>query len=168
MTISLIVAVSDNGIIGKENALPWHIGADLKRFKAITTGHTILMGKNTYLSIGRPLPNRRNVVLSSSLTPEDVPGCELIASLDDLDKLGLAEDEELFVIGGARVYGQLMAKADKLYLTRVHTQADGDVSSPEIDWNEWQMTEEEHGYADEKNDFDYSFQNFERKNKGGL
>ena len=94
MTISIIVAVADNGIIGKENGLPWHLGADLKRFKAITTGHTILMGKNTYLSIGRPLPNRRNVVLSSSLTADDVPGCELIASLDEIDKLGYNVDNK--------------------------------------------------------------------------
>lgn len=165
MVISLIVAVADNGIIGKENGLPWHIGADLKRFKAITTGHTILMGKNTYLSIGRPLPNRRNVVLSRSLTAADVPGCELIASLDELDKLGLEPGEELFVIGGARVYEQLMPKADKLYLTRVRTQADGDVKFPEVDWDEWQLCSETHGFADEKNDFDYCFQNYERKKK---
>lgn len=163
MIISLIVAVADNGIIGKENGLPWHIGADLKRFKAITTGHTILMGKNTYLSIGRPLPNRRNVVLSSSLKAEDVPGCEVIANLDEIDHLGLGKDEELFIIGGARVYEQMMPKADKLYLTKVHTQADGDVSFPEIDWSEWALCSETHGFADEKNDFDYSFQNYERK-----
>ena len=163
MVISLIVAVADNGIIGKENGLPWHIGADLKRFKAITTGHTILMGKNTYLSIGRPLPNRRNVVLSSSLTADDVPGCEVLSGLDELENLQLADGEELFVIGGARVYAQLLPKADKLYLTRVHTQAEGDVKFPEIDWNEWQLCSETHGFADEKNDFDYSFQNYERK-----
>lgn len=163
MVISLIVAVAENGVIGKDNGLPWHLGADLKRFKALTTGHTILMGKNTYLSIGRPLPNRRNVVLSRSLAPEEAPGCDLITSLDELDSLGLEPNEELFVIGGARVYGQLMPKADKLYLTKVHTQADGDVSFPEIDWDEWEMTSEEKGFSDEKNDFDYSFQNFERK-----
>ena len=163
MVISLIVAVADNGIIGKENGLPWHLGADMKRFKAITTGHTILMGKNTYLSIGRPLPNRRNVVLSSSLTADDVPGCEVLSGLDELENLQLADGEELFVIGGARVYAQLLPKADKLYLTRVRTQADGDVKFPEVDWDEWQLCSETHGFADEKNDFDYSFQNYERK-----
>lgn len=163
MDISIIVAVADNGVIGKENGLPWHLGADMKRFKAKTTGHTILMGKNTYLSIGRPLPNRRNVVLSRSLKPEDVPGCDLIASIDDIDKLGLADDEELVVIGGARVYEQFLPKASKLYLTKVLTQADGDVKFPEVDWNEWQMVSQERGFADEKNDYDYLFQDFVRK-----
>ena len=163
MIISLIVAVADNGIIGKDNGLPWHLGADMKHFKAVTTGHTILMGKNTYLSIGRPLPNRRNVVLSRSLTAEDVPGCEVIADLADLQKLGLAEDEELMVIGGARVYEQMLPLASKLYLTKVHTQAEGDTSFPELDLAEWELQSEEHGSADEKNDFDYSFLNFVRK-----
>lgn len=163
MIISLIVAVADNGVIGKENGLPWHIGSDLKRFKAITTGHTIVMGKNTYLSIGRPLPNRRNVVLSHSLKPEDAPGCELVGCIEDIAKLGLAEEEELFVIGGARVYAQFIGRASRLYLTKVHTQAEGDVSFPETDWNEWRLEQEEHHLADEKNDHDYSFLDYVRK-----
>ena len=91
------------------------------------------------------------------------PGCEVLSGLDELENLQLADGEELFVIGGARVYAQLLPKADKLYLTRVHTQAEGDVKFPEIDWNEWQLCSETHGFADEKNDFDYSFQNYERK-----
>lgn len=161
MKIAMIVAVADNGIIGKENGLPWHLGADMKRFKALTTGHTILMGKNTYLSIGRALPNRRNVILSHSL-PE-AEGCEIICSLEQLSSLGLKEDEELIIIGGASLYEQMLDKADTLYLTQVHTQAQGDVKMPAIAWEEWEKVSEESHQADERNDYDYSFVNYRRK-----
>ena len=161
MKISIIAAVADNGVIGVDNRLPWHLGADMKHFKTITTGHTILMGKNTYLSIGKALPNRRNIILSHSL--KSVEGCEVIASVDDLSKLGLADEEELIVIGGAHVYNQLLAKADNLYLTYVHVQADGNVRFPEIDLNHWHITYKEMHRADDKNDYDYTFVNYERK-----
>lgn len=161
MIISMIVAVADNGIIGKENALPWHLGADLKRFKNITTGHTILMGKNTHLSIGRPLPNRRNVILSTTL--DHMEGCEVIKKIEDINTLGLAEDEELIIIGGSKVYNQFMPMAKRLYLTQVHTQAEGDTYFPAFDKEEWTETFKEDHQADEKNDHDFSFINLERK-----
>lgn len=161
MIVSIIVAVSENGVIGVDNTLPWHLGADLKRFKSITTGHTIVMGRKTYDSIGRPLPNRRNVILSRSVS--DVEGCEVISSVDDIDKLGLADDDELIVIGGASVYSQFMDRADRLYLTVVHASVQGDAFFPEFDKNQWVETFSERHEADEKNDHDFSFVNFERK-----
>ena len=162
MIVSIIVALAENGVIGKDNGLPWHLGADMKRFKTITTGHTILMGKNTYLSIGRPLPNRRNVVLTTSMT--DIEGCEVINSVEQIDSLGLNDDDELIVIGGARVYEQFISKADRLYLTVVHAQADGDTRFPEFDNDQWNTTWiSERFKADEKNDYDYTFINLERK-----
>ncbi|MBQ0029179.1 MAG: dihydrofolate reductase [Bacteroidales bacterium] len=163
MIISMIVAFSANGVIGKDNSLPWHIGADMKHLKQITTGHTVLMGKNTYDSIGRPLPNRRNVVLSRTLKPEDAPGVEIIRSVEEIASLGLGADEELIIMGGTRVYGQFLPKAEKLYITHVHAVVDGDAHIPAIDWNEWTCSEHEQGKADEKNDFDYTFATYLRK-----
>lgn len=133
--ITIIVAVAENGAIGCHNKLLWHIGDDLKRFKALTTGHTILMGRKTYESIGRPLPKRRNIVISRNLELS-IEGVEVVGSVEAAIEM-CGSDSEIFVIGGAQIYSQTLALADKLYLTKVYQSPQGDVFFPEIDANEW-------------------------------
>ncbi|MDR1729704.1 MAG: dihydrofolate reductase [Prevotellaceae bacterium] len=162
MTISIIVAFSEGNIIGKNNKMPWKLSADLKRFKAITTGHTVVMGRKTYESIGKPLPNRKNIVLTS--IPESIIDCITADSLSDA--IAISGDEtELFIIGGESVYKQTLHSADKLYVTEVHAKLDGDARFPEIDYSEWNKISREDHKADEKNQYDYSFVNYERKKK---
>jgi len=162
MTISVIVAFSEGNIIGKNNKMPWKLPADLKRFKAITTGHTVVMGRRTYESIGKPLPNRKNIVLTS--IPESIIDCITADSLKDA--ITVSEPEtELFIIGGASVYKQAFPLADKLYITKIHADPGGDTKFPEIDYSEWVETFREEHKADEKNQYDYTFINYERKKK---
>ncbi len=162
MTISVIVAFSEGNIIGKNNKMPWKLSADLKRFKAITTGHTVVMGRKTYESIGKPLPNRKNIVLTS--IPESIIDCITSDSLSDA--IAISGDEtELFIIGGESVYKQTFHFADKLYITEVHANLAGDAKFPEIDYSEWTETFREDHKADEKNEYDYTFIDYERKRK---
>lgn len=159
--ISIIVAIAENGVIGGDNKLLWHISSDLKRFKALTTGNTIVMGRKTYESIGRPLPNRKNIVISRNreLTIE---GCEVIHSLEELitnhDK-----GEELFIIGGGEIYRSALQYADKLYITEVLKSYDGDTSFPEINFEEWSTESVESHKASEKDSADYKFINYIKK-----
>ncbi len=162
MTISVIVAFSEGNIIGKNNKMPWKLPADLKRFKAITTGHTVVMGRKTYESIGRPLPNRKNIVLTS--IPESIIDCVTSDSLRDAIAIS-GNETELFIIGGESVYKQTFQFADKLYVTEVHANLAGDAVFPEIDYSEWVETSREAHKADEKNEYDYTFINYERKRK---
>lgn len=151
----MIVAVAGNLAIGKNNDLLWHIPADLKRFKEITTGHTVIMGRNTYLSLPkRPLPNRRNLVISD-IIGENLSGCELVYSIEEaLEKCH--QDEENFVIGGASVYRQFLPFTDRLYLTQVHKNFDGDVFFPSIDFSEWKLISQETIEQTAGLDFSYS------------
>ena len=153
MLVSAIVAVSENNVIGRDGHLPWHLSADLKRFKAITTGHSIILGRKNYDDIGRPLPNRTNYVLTRIVC----------SSLEvALAKAEAAGETECFIIGGAAVYREAMPKVKKLYLTKVLSQVEGDVFFPE--WGEgWRMVSEESFPADEKNDFPTVFQVWERE-----
>lgn len=162
MNISIIVAVSENGVIGKDNQLLWHLSSDLKRFKALTTGHTIVMGRNTFLSIGKALPNRRNVVLSRSMKSGEVENVEVFDSLDAFVH-ALPMDEEVFVIGGGQIYRQFLPFASKVYLTRVHVTIDGDTTFPELPVSEWQEIAMEKMSSDEKNEYDYDFIDYCRK-----
>jgi len=123
--IAIIAAIGKNRVIGKDGKLPWHISDDLKRFKRLTTGHAVLMGRKTYESIGHPLVNRRNVVL----THRPIIGVETYGSLDDALR-ALSDEERVFVIGGATLYSQLIERADELYLTMVGTDAEGDAFFP--------------------------------------
>lgn len=160
--ISIIVAIAENNAIGKENQLLWHISADLKRFKQITADHTVIMGKNTFLSLPkRPLVNRRNIVISDN--PDDsFPGCEMAFSIHEA--IGKCETgRENFVIGGASVYRQFLPHAQKLYITRVHKSFDADTFFPEILTGEWEIIEAENIVKDQQNDFAYSFLTYERK-----
>lgn len=161
MLISAIVAVSENNVIGRDGHLPWHLSADLKRFKAITTGHSIVLGRKNYDDIGRPLPNRVNYVLTRNAAFE-APGCNVCSSLEQsLQAAEAAGEDECFIIGGAAVYREAMPKVRKLYLTRVLAQVDGDVFFP--DWGEgWRKVSEELFPADEKNDYPTVFEIWER------
>ena len=143
MKISVIVAVSDNGVIGKDGHLPWHLSQDLKRFKAITTGHHVLLGRKNYEDIGRPLPNRVNLVLSRNENFE-APGCIVVRDMEQALKIAeQSGEEELFIIGGASVYERAMPKSTKLYLTKVHAEIDGDVKMPTLGEG-WKLLSEEH------------------------
>lgn len=159
--VSIIVACSENNVIGKDNGLIWRLSNDLKRFKALTTGHAIVMGRKTFESIGRPLPNRRNIILSKNL--EAMDGCEIMRSADEVLELAKSTDEELFIIGGGQVYEQFLPFADKLYLTLVHTEAEGDTFFPALNRDEWTEVARESFKADEKNEFDYEFVDYLRR-----
>ena len=159
--ISIIVAVAENFAIGKDNTLLFHLPGDLKRFKQITTGHPVIMGRNTLLSIPRwPLAKRRNIVLTDK--SDDVfPGCEIVFSVDEaLQKI--KDEEEVFVIGGGSVYRQFYPLAGKLYLTLIHQNFEADTFFPEINYAEWKVISRE-GHFDETNNFSYSYLNLERK-----
>lgn len=162
MLISAIVAVSENGIIGKDGHLPWHLSQDLKRFKAITTGHAILLGRKNYEDIGRPLPNRTNIVLSKN--PEfKAPGCVVYGELDEAIAYARSLGEtELFIIGGAKLYEAAMPIVSKLYLTRVLANVDGDVKMPPLGEG-WKLVSEERFEKSDKDDFPGLFQVFVRE-----
>lgn len=155
MILSIVVAIALDGAIGRGNDLLWHLPADLKRFKELTTGHTILMGRKTFDSLPRgPLPNRRNIVVSRSLPArEDV---EVYPTIEEALKACEADDE-VFIIGGGEIYRQLLPHADRIYLTRVQaTFPDAEVFFPELDLSEWSETASETFPRDEKNEYDTS------------
>ena len=160
--LSIIVAIAENLVIGKNNNLLWHIPRDLKRFKQITSGHTIIMGKRTYYSLPkRPLPNRRSMVISD-IRGELIDGCIMAYSIEDaIAKSDPAEEN--FIIGGASIYKQFLPLADRLYLTRVHKCFDGDVFFPEINTGEWELVLKEDFPADRELGFAYSYENYNRK-----
>jgi len=160
--ISIIVAIAENRAIGKNNDLLWHIPGDMKRFKQITTGHTVIMGKRTFESLPRrPLQNRRNIVITD-IPGERIQGCEMAYSIGEALSL-CHPGEEHFIIGGASVYRQFLPHTDRLYLTRVHRSFDGDVFFPVLDFSEWDLVSREDIQPDEKNDFAYSIEIYDRK-----
>ena len=157
MILSIIVAVGKNNEIGEGNRLLWHLPAELKHFKEITTGHTIIMGRKTFESLPKgPLPNRRNIVISRN--PElKIGGAEVYSSLE-LALLKTINDDEVFIIGGAQIYRQTFPDADKLYLTKVHAEfPQADTFFPEINYAEWKEISRETFPADEKNIYGFSF-----------
>ena len=157
--LRIIAAVSENGVIGRDGQLPWHLSADLKRFRKLTVNHTLIMGRKTYESIGRPLPQRRNIVLShrEDFRPD---GVQMVHSFEEA--LATAGADICFVIGGAMLYRLALPRADRLHLTRVHATFQGDVCFPDFDSNEWQLTEDDHHKADEQHPYAYSFQRYDR------
>ena len=157
--ISLIAAVSKNRVIGKENRLPWKLPNDLKYFKQITLGKTIVMGRKTFESIGRPLKERRNVVLTRDLNWKH-QGVEVIHSLEDIQKLC---GEEVMIIGGEELYKQTIDFADRLYITYIDHIFEGDAFFPEIDFEDWKLIKREKGIKDEENKYDYYFEVYGRK-----
>ena len=159
MTVSIIVAIGENHAIGKRNQLLWHMPNDLKHFKDITSGRTIIMGRKTFDSVGKPLPRRRNIVV----TRQDItiPGCEVVKSIED--GLALCKDEdEVFIGGGAEIYKLAMHLTDRSYLTIIHKSFDADTFFPEIDKTEWREVKREDFEPDEKNPLPYSFITLER------
>lgn len=158
--ISIIVAVAANGVIGDNNSLLWHISEDLRNFKRITSGHPVVMGRKTFESLGRPLPNRTNVVVSRTVT--EIEGCRVAASLDEAIAM-FPEDEEVFIIGGAQIYAQALDAADKIYLTRVEHDYEGDTSFPEWDATRWRLTSREAFPRGEKYPYPFAFEEYERK-----
>lgn len=155
MKLSLIAAVSDNGVIGFKGKLPWKLPADLQYFKKITMGHPIIMGRKTYESIGRPLPGRRNIVLSR-VKHLSILGCEVVSTLEAaLEKFD--QTEEVFVIGGESVYKEALPYAHHLYLTQVHAQVEGDTYFSQYEKSVWKEVSREDHDADEKNEYPYSF-----------
>lgn len=163
MKLSLIAAVADNGVIGVKGKLPWKLPADLQYFKKITMGHPIIMGRKTYESIGRPLPGRRNIVLSR-IKHLSIPGCEVVSTLEAaLQKFG--ETEEVFVIGGESIYKEALPFAHQLYLTQVHAQVEGDTYFPHYEKSDWIEISREYHHADSDNQYTYSFVIFNTKSR---
>jgi len=165
MRLSIIVAVATNGVIGRDNKLPWHLSADLKRFKSLTSGHTVIMGRKTFDEIGRkPLPNRTNIVITRSAVPAIVPVEVVFAhSIDEALARIPRTDEEAFIIGGAEIVRQTMARAERMYITQVHADVAGDTFMPEFDdVDEWRLVDREDFEADAKNDYPFSFLIYDR------
>ena len=155
--ISAIVAMAENRVIGRNNQLPWHLPADLKHFKTITTGHSILMGRKTYESIGKPLPNRRNYVITRNRQFQ-ASGCIVVSSLEAaLQQSADNKADELFIIGGTQVYQQAMPFVQRLYLTIVHDVFEGDAFFPALEESKWEERERERHVSDEQNPYSYSF-----------
>lgn len=162
MKVSLIVAAGENDVIGCNGGLPWRLPADLKRFRALTTGHHILMGRLTWDSIGRPLPDRVNLVLSRSKTLI-LPGAEVVGQLSEgLEIARKSGETEAFIIGGASLYAEALPIADRIYLTRVHASPDGDVFLPPIDSDSFREVRTESHKSDEKHSFSFTFSTLAR------
>ena len=160
-TIAIIAAIANKNALGKDNDLIWHIPADLKRFKKTTIGHHIIMGRNTFESIGKPLPNRTTVIITRN--PDyKVEGCIVVHSL--VEALEIAKNDEFpFIIGGAQIYEQAIAIADKLDITEVHHSFEADVFFPIIDLTIWKEESRERFTADDKNKYDFSFVSYIKK-----
>jgi dihydrofolate reductase len=147
---SIIVAMSENYVIGSNNSLPWHLSDDLKRFKEITTGHQIVMGRKTYESIGKPLPNRDNFVLTRNAKLQ-IDGINVIKSLNDIP----SSDKKTFIIGGGEIYTQLINSCDELLVTKIHCEIDGDAYFPIIDLSVWSLINQSEKFTE--NDLEYSY-----------
>ena len=161
MTISIIAALSHNRVIGKNNKLPWNLPADLQRFKELTLGKPIIIGQRTFESIGKPLPERTNIVLSQdpNFNP---PGCIVVRSIEEALKAVLSF-REVMICGGASVYKQFLPLADKMYLTLIEGDFEGDAYFPEFDWADWQEIDRIENQPDQANPYKYIFLTLERK-----
>ena len=158
--ISIIVAASANNVIGRQGDLPWRLSDDLKRFKAITMGKPIVMGRKTWESIGRPLPGRQNIVITRQ-RGFAAEGCDVVTSLDEaIAEAGDAE--EIVVIGGSQIYALALPLAQRLYLTRVHADVEGDATFPAVDATRWYLIADEAREADDRNEYDFSFRVYEK------
>jgi dihydrofolate reductase len=159
--ISLIVAMDENRLIGNDNQLPWHLPADLAFFKRTTMGKPILMGRKTFESIGKALPGRRNIVITRDPS-FNADGCEIVNSIEAALSL-CADDEEVMLIGGASLYQQIIARATRMYITRIHHRFEGDTWFPAFDSNDWKIESQQDFDADQNNSFAFSFVKFVRE-----
>lgn len=159
--ITLIAAAAENNALGKDNQLLWHLPEDFKRFKQITSGHYIIMGRKTFESFPKPLPNRTHIIITRQ---KDylAEGCIIAHSLEEAIAIS-PKNEEVFVIGGAEIYTQSIDSADKIELTRVHTSLEADAYFPSIDLSQWKLVFEEQHHKDEKHDYDYTFETYLKK-----
>jgi dihydrofolate reductase len=164
MILSCIAAVADNGVIGRGNGLPWRLSADLKRFKQLTTGHTLIMGRKTFESIGKPLPNRTSIVLTRDRGYR-APGAIVVHDLNEALERCKGE-QEVFVIGGAAVFREALPRVTRLYLTRVHADIEGDVHFPEVNLEAWERLEQVSLPADEKNNYPTTYEVYVRRHQG--
>ena len=161
MKITLVAAIASNNVIGKENSLPWNIPEDLKRFKQMTSGHTILMGRKTFDSIGRPLPNRQNIVMTKDENFER-EGIKVINGLDEALELIKKSNEDVFVIGGSKIYELFEPVANSLAITRILKDFEGDAFFPDINWDLWQIEKEEK-FFDEKSNIECKLIEYSKK-----
>ncbi|MBC5626551.1 dihydrofolate reductase [Clostridium sp. NSJ-49] len=161
--ISLIVAIAQNNVIGGDNKLLWHISDDLKRFKKITSGNTIVMGRKTFESLPEVLPNRKHIILTRDKNyTVDNPSVEVIHNINDIINNFKNSPVEVFIIGGGEIYNQFINSVDKIYLTKVFKNFEGDTTFPEIDYNNWNITFESEIFTDEKSNINYQFINLEK------
>ncbi|RBL92157.1 dihydrofolate reductase [Chitinophaga flava] len=162
MTISIIVAASENNVIGINNQLPWRLSTDLKYFKSTTLGKPIIMGRKTFDSLGKPLPGRPNIVITRQ-TGYHPEGAYVVSSVDEaIAKAQTFETEEIFVTGGSQIFEQAWSQVDRIYLTRVYAVVPGDAFFPAVHSNEWNLVSDERHEPDEKNEYAFSFQVWER------
>ncbi|MDR6553717.1 dihydrofolate reductase [Paenibacillus qinlingensis] len=159
MSISFIFAMDRNRAIGVNNKLPWHLPGDLKFFKNVTMGHPILMGRKTYESIGKPLPGRRNVILTQN-TAYQAEGCEVIHSVDEA--IDAFPDQELFVIGGAEIFKLFASHVNRMYITYIEDEFEADTFMSDLDLTTWTLVSSEQGERNEKNPYEYYFRIYER------
>ena len=161
VTLAIIAAIAENGFIGRNNTLPWRLSDDLRRFRSLTIGHAVVMGRRTYESMGRPLPERRNLVLSraASFAP---PGVEVCSSLRAAEEI-LEPGTQLFVLGGHSVFAEALTTAARLFLTRVHADVEGDVLFPPVNFDEWELTTSSSRPADERNEHPFTFEDYVRR-----
>lgn len=160
--ISLIAAMDRNRLIGKDNDLPWHLPQDLKYFKEVTKGHAVIMGRKTFESIGRPLPHRENITVTSN-KELDIPNCQVMHSAEEAVRFAKNRNEECFVIGGSTLYTEILPFADKLYVTKIDETFEGDRYFPEFSEAEWEIVSRRKGLKDDKNPYDYEFLVYQRK-----
>ncbi|MDO8591124.1 MAG: dihydrofolate reductase [bacterium] len=162
--LSLIVATSENNVIGHLNKIPWYMPRDLKHFANVTKNHTVIMGRNTYESIlsrlGKPLPERNNIAVTRQKDFR-APGCSVVHSLDEA-LAAAPKNEEVFVIGGSQLYAESIPKADRIYRTLIHTTMEGDAFFPVLDKNQWRLAESKFETKDTKNPFDATYEIYEK------
>lgn len=162
MMISFIVAMDKNRVIGKNNQLPWHLPADLQFFKRVTMGHPIVMGRKTHESIGRPLPGRKNIIVTRNKEYHS-QGCLVIHTIEELLDYAQKQNEEIFLIGGSELFKATFPYADRLYITKIEHEFEGDTFFPEFEQSNWNILSLEKGTQDEKNPYEFSFMTLERK-----
>lgn len=163
MIVALVAARSENNVIGTGSEIPWHLPADLSFFKQLTTGHTIVMGRKTFATLAKPLPNRRTIVVTRSRAYRKA-GIDIAHSLETaFDLADPSDGEEVFIVGGEEIYRMALPYAQRMYLTRVHTIVPGDVFFPEFSDDEWDLTESVRHTADERHEFDYTFELWEKR-----
>ena len=161
--LAIIVAMDENNVIGGDNKLLWHISDDLKRFKKITSGNTIVMGRKTFESLPEVLPNRKHIILTKDKNyTVDNPSVEVIHNINDIINNFKNSPVEVFIIGGGEIYNQFINYADKIYLTKVFKNFEGDTTFPEIDYNNWNITFDSEIFTDEKSNINYQFINLEK------